>query len=63
MICSPVKTVDEKLLVNSSLNKGKGRFTKDNLEFVNAVATQLLFQFKMLRITNFEKEEHKKWNL
>ena len=41
MICSPVKTVDGKIIgVIQVLNKGKGRFTKDNLEFVNAVATQ-----------------------
>ncbi len=41
MICSPVKTVDGKIIgVIQVLNKEKGRFTKDNLEFVNAVATQ-----------------------
>ncbi len=41
MICSPVKTVDGKIIgVFQVLNKNKGRFTKDNLEFVNAVATQ-----------------------
>ena len=41
MICSPVKTVDGKIIgVFQVLNKKKGRFTKDNLEFVNAVATQ-----------------------
>ena len=41
MICSPVKTVDGKIIgVIQILNKNKGRFTKDNLEFVNSVATQ-----------------------
>ena len=41
MICSPVKTVDGKIIgVIQILNKNKGRFTKNNLEFVNSVATQ-----------------------
>ena len=41
MICSPVRTVNGKIIgVIQVLNKKKGRFTKDNLEFVNSVATQ-----------------------
>ncbi len=41
MICSPVKTVDGKIIgVIQVLNKKKGRFTKDNLNFVDAIATQ-----------------------
>ena len=41
MICSPVKTVDGKIIgVIQVLNKKKGRFTKDNLYFVDAIATQ-----------------------
>ena len=41
MICSPVKTVDGKIIgVIQVLNKKKGRFTKDNLHFVDAIATQ-----------------------
>ena len=41
MICSPVRTVNGKIIgVIQVLNKNKGRFTKDNLEFVNSVATQ-----------------------
>ena len=41
MICSPVKTVDGKIIgVIQVLNKKKGRFTKENLNFVNAIATQ-----------------------
>ena len=41
MICSPVKTVDGRIIgVIQVLNKKKGRFTKDNLNFVDAIATQ-----------------------
>ena len=41
MICSPVKTVDGKIIgVIQVLNKKKGRFTKENLNFVDAIATQ-----------------------
>ena len=41
MICSPVRTVDGKVIgVIQVLNKKKGRFTKDNLNFVDAIATQ-----------------------
>ena len=41
MICSPVKTVGGKTIgVIQILNKKKGRFTKDNLLFVELVATQ-----------------------
>ena len=41
MICSPVKTVDGKIIgVVQVLNKKKGRFTKENLSFVDAIATQ-----------------------
>ena len=41
MICSPVKTVDGKIIgVIQVLNKKKGRFTKENLSFVDAIATQ-----------------------
>ena len=41
MICSPVKTVDGKIIgVIQVLNKKKGRFTKGNLNFVDAIATQ-----------------------
>ena len=41
MICSPVKTVNGQIIgVIQILNKKKGRFTKDNLNFVDAIATQ-----------------------
>ncbi len=41
MVCSPVKTVDGKIIgVIQVLNKKKGRFTKENLNFVDAIATQ-----------------------
>ena len=41
MICSPVKTVRGQIIgVIQVLNKKKGRFTKDNLNFVDSIATQ-----------------------
>jgi len=41
MICTPVKTVNGQIIgVIQILNKKKGRFTKDNLNLVNAIATQ-----------------------
>ena len=41
MICTPVKTVNGQIIgVIQILNKKKGRFTKDNLNFVDAIATQ-----------------------
>ena len=65
MICSPVKTVDGKIIgVFQVLNKNKGRFTKDNLEFVNAVATQAAVSIQNAQNNEFfEKKEHKRWNL
>ena len=41
MVCTPVKTVNGQIIgVIQILNKKKGRFTKDNLNFVDAIATQ-----------------------
>ena len=41
MVCIPVKTVNGQIIgVIQILNKKKGRFTKDNLNFVDAIATQ-----------------------
>ena len=41
MICTPVKTVNGQIIgVIQILNKKKGRFTKDNLNLVDAIATQ-----------------------
>ena len=42
MVCCPVKTVDGEIIgVIQVLNKRKkGRFTKDNLFFVESIATQ-----------------------
>ena len=65
MICSPVKTVDGKIIgVIQVLNKKKGRFTKENLNFVNAIATQAAVSIQNAQNSEFfEKKEHKKWNL
>ena len=64
MICSPVKTVDGKIIgVIQVLNK-KGRFTKDNLNFVDAIATQAAVSIQNAQNSEFfEKKELKKWNL
>ena len=41
LVCTPVKTVNGQIIgVIQILNKKKGRFTKDNLNFVDAIATQ-----------------------
>ena len=41
MVCTPVKTVNGQIIgVIQILNKKKGRFTKDNLNLVDAIATQ-----------------------
>ena len=41
MVCTPFKTVNGQIIgVIQILNKKKGRFTKDNLNFVDAIATQ-----------------------
>ena len=41
MVCTPDKTVNGQIIgVIQILNKKKGRFTKDNLNFVDAIATQ-----------------------
>ena len=65
MICSPVKTVDGKIIgVIQVLNKKKGRFTKDNLNFVDAIATQAAVSIQNAQNSEFfEKKELKKWNL
>ncbi len=54
MVCCPVKTVDGKTIgVIQVLNKKKGRFTKDNLFFVESVATQAA-----VSIQNAQNSEH-----
>ena len=65
MICSPVRTVNGKIIgVIQVLNKNKGRFTKDNLEFVNSVATQAAVSIQNAQNNEFfEKNVLKKWNL
>ena len=65
MICSPVKTVDGKIIgVIQVLNKKKGRFTKGNLNFVDAIATQAAVSIQNAQNSEFfEKKELKKWNL
>ena len=65
MICSPVRTVNGKIIgVIQVLNKNKGRFTKDNLEFVNSVATQAAVSIQNAQNNEFlKKNVLKKWNL
>ena len=65
MICSPVKTVDGKIIgVIQVLNK-----KKEDLQKIICILLMLLqhkqqYQFKMLKIVNFlRKKELKKWNL
>jgi len=54
MICCPVKTVGGNTIgVIQVLNKKKGRFTKDNLFFVESVATQAA-----VSIQNAQNSEH-----
>ena len=57
MICSPVRTVNGKIIgVIQVLNKNKGRFTKDNLEFVNSVATQAAVSIQNAQNNEFLKK-------
>ena len=54
MICCPVKTVGgETIGVIQVLNKKKGRFTKDNLQVVDAISTQAA-----VSIQNAQNSEH-----
>ncbi len=61
MICCPVKTVGGKIIgVVQVLNKRKGRFTKDNLLFVESVATQAAVSIQNAQNTEqFEKKREK----
>ena len=64
MICTPVKTVNGQIIgVIQILNK-KGRFTKDNLNLVDAIATQAAVSIQNAQNSEFfEKEKGlKKWN-
>ena len=62
MICSPVKTVaGETIGVIQVLNKKKGRFTKDNLHFVESVATQAAVSIQNAQNSEiFEKKKSKR---
>ncbi len=61
MICCPVKTVDDETIgVIQVLNKKKGRFTKDNLFFVESIATQAAVSIQNAQNSeNFEKKRAK----
>ncbi len=61
MICCPVKTVDNQTIgVIQVLNKRKGRFTKDNLLFVESVATQAAVSIQNAQNSeSFEKKRAK----
>ena len=61
MICSPIKTVGNKTIgVIQILNKKKGRFTKDNLLFVELVATQAAVSIQNAQNSEyFEKKRAK----
>ena len=61
MICCPVKTVDNETIgVIQVLNKKKGRFTKDNLFFVESVATQAAVSIQNAQNSeSFEKKRAK----
>ena len=61
MICSPIKTVGDKTIgVIQILNKKKGRFTKDNLLFVELVATQAAVSIQNAQNSEyFEKKRAK----
>ena len=61
MICCPVKTVDNETIgVIQVLNKKKGRFTKDNLFFVESVATQAAVSIQNAQNSEtFEKKRAK----
>ena len=65
MICSPVKTVDGKIIgVIQVLNKKKEDSQRKILILLMQLQHKLQFQYKMLKIVNFlKKKEHKKWNL
>ena len=64
MICSPVKTVNGQIIgVIQILNKKKGRFTKDNLNLVDAIATQAAVSIQNAQNSEFLKGKGlKKWN-
>ena len=61
MVCCPVKTVGgETIGVIQVLNKHKGRFTRDNLLFVESVATQAAVSIQNAQNSeNFEKKRAK----
>ncbi len=61
MICSPVKTVGGKTIgVIQILNKKKGRFTKDNLLFVELVATQAAVSIQNAQNTEYSEKQRAK---
>ena len=61
MICSPIKTVGGTTIgVIQILNKKKGRFTKDNLLFVELVATQAAISIQNAQNTEFSEKQRAK---
>ena len=61
MICSPVKTVDDKTIgVIQILNKKKGRFTRDNLLFVELLATQAAVSIQNAQNTEYSEKQRAK---
>jgi adenylate cyclase len=61
MICSPVKTVGNQTIgVIQILNKKKGRFTKDNLLFVELVATQAAVSIQNAQNTEYSEKQRAK---
>ena len=56
MICCPVKNfAGETIGVIEVLNKKAGRFTKDNLLFVEAAASRAAKSYKMLRMWSYRR--------
>ena len=61
MVCSPVKTVSgETIGVIQVLNKNKGRFTKNNLKFVESVATQAAVSIQNAQNSEFFEKKREK---
>ena len=61
MICSPIKTVSGTTIgVIQILNKKKGRFTKDNLLFVELVATQAAISIQNAQNKEFSEKQRAK---
>lgn len=61
MVCSPIKTVGGATIgVIQILNKKKGRFTKDNLLFVELVATQAAVSIQNAQNTELSEKQRAK---